>query len=154
MVFRRRDTHCDAGQGGEQGDALMPLLFSLGQHGALQSVASVLDDVYVVCAPERVSFLHSRLRTALWDFARIRINAGKTQLWNRAGEEPPGCQHLTVEARLADPTAVVWKGGEDVPRVHAGFASSALHWATLSTLLPSCRRRSSPTVPSSSGSLF
>ena len=36
---------------------------------------------------------------------------------NRAGEEPPGCQHLTVEARLADPTAVVWKGGEDVPQV-------------------------------------
>ena len=39
-----------------------------------------LDDVHVVCAPERVSFLHSRLRTALWDFARIRIHAGKTQL--------------------------------------------------------------------------
>ena len=89
----------------------MPLLFSLGQHGALQSVASVmlpgerlfafLDDVYVVCAPERVSSLHSRLRAALWDFARIRTHAGKTQLWNRAREEPPGCQHLIVEARLA-----------------------------------------------------
>ena len=30
------------------------------------------------------------------------------------GEEPPGFQHLTVEARLADPTVVVWKGGEDI----------------------------------------
>ena len=37
--------------------------------------------------------------------------------------------------------------------VHAGFASLALHWATQSAWLPSCRRRLSPTVPSSSGSL-
>ena len=27
------------GEGGDQGDALMPLLFSLGQHGALQAVS-------------------------------------------------------------------------------------------------------------------
>ena len=64
-----------------------------------------LDDVYVVCAPERVSFLHSRLRTALWDFARIRIHAEKTQVWIEQGRSLLGCQHLTVEARLADPTA-------------------------------------------------
>ena len=30
------------GEGGEQGDALMPLLFSLGQHGALQAVSRLL----------------------------------------------------------------------------------------------------------------
>ena len=29
------------GEGGEQGDALMPLLFSLGQHGALVAVRTV-----------------------------------------------------------------------------------------------------------------
>ena len=47
------------GEGGEQGDPLMPLLFSLGQHRALQAVAAqlqdgeklfaFLDDIYVVC---------------------------------------------------------------------------------------------------------
>ena len=47
------------GEGGEQGDPLMPLLFSFGQHRALQAVAAqlqdgeklfaFLDDIYVVC---------------------------------------------------------------------------------------------------------
>ena len=32
------------GEGGEQGDALMPLLFSLGQHGALKAVARGLEE--------------------------------------------------------------------------------------------------------------
>ena len=34
----------DQGEGGEQGDPLMPLLFSLGQHGALESVQRSLRD--------------------------------------------------------------------------------------------------------------
>ena len=52
------------GEGGEQGDALMPLLFSLGQHEALQQVHRVLnpgerlfaflDDVYLLTKPDRV----------------------------------------------------------------------------------------------------
>ena len=37
------DTHLiEQGEGGEQGDPLMPLLFSLGQHSALQSLQSFL----------------------------------------------------------------------------------------------------------------
>ena len=37
------DTHLiQQGEGGEQGDPLMPLLFSLGQHSALQSFQSFL----------------------------------------------------------------------------------------------------------------
>ena len=64
------------------------LLFSFCQHGALQSVASAmlpgvrlfafLDDLHVLCAPERVSFLHRRL-TVLWHF-RIRIHAGNDSI--------------------------------------------------------------------------
>ena len=52
------------GEGGEQGDPLMPMLYSLGQHHALCAVQSklrlderlfaLLDDIYVVCRPERV----------------------------------------------------------------------------------------------------
>ena len=55
----------DQGEGGEQGDPLMPMLFSLGQHNALRAVQAklqegelifaYLDDVYIVCSPERVS---------------------------------------------------------------------------------------------------
>ena len=50
------------GEGGEQGDAMMPFLFSLGQHPALEAVQAqlipgeflfaYLDDIYVVSSPE------------------------------------------------------------------------------------------------------
>ena len=52
------------GEGGEQGDPLMPMLFSLGQHPALEAVQSrlrdkmffaYLDDVVFVCKPDRVA---------------------------------------------------------------------------------------------------
>ena len=62
-------------EGGEQGDPLMPLLFSVGIHGALEEVASsmehgeqlcaFLDDVYVVCAPQRVVPLFKLLSESL-----------------------------------------------------------------------------------------
>ena len=48
------------GEGGEQGDPLMPALFSLGRHPALTAVQerlyvgerllAFLDDIYVVCS--------------------------------------------------------------------------------------------------------
>ena len=54
-------------EGREQGDPLMPLLFSIGIQGALEEVADALtldeqicaflDDVYIVCHPDRVRFL-------------------------------------------------------------------------------------------------
>ena len=54
--------HIEQGQGGEQGDPLMPLLFALGQHAALCAIdnslgvddrlMAFLDDVYVVTLPE------------------------------------------------------------------------------------------------------
>ena len=52
------------GEGGEQGDPLMPLLFSVGQHRAMVAVQAelregerlfaFLDDIYVVCPANRV----------------------------------------------------------------------------------------------------
>ena len=52
------------GEGGEQGDPLMPLLFSLGQHSALDAeegerLFAFLDDLYVLCDPGRVAEVHS-----------------------------------------------------------------------------------------------
>ena len=48
LVGKKKDSvgvvhHVDQGEGGEQGDAMMLLLFSLGQHAALQAVKGRLD---------------------------------------------------------------------------------------------------------------
>ena len=86
------------GEGGEQGDAMIPLLYALGQHQALRSVQSqlrpsegllaFLDDICVVTSLERTCEVHTILREALWDNSRIQIHVGKTQIWNRAGVVP------------------------------------------------------------------
>ena len=77
------------GEGGEQGDALMPLLFAVGQHSALEEASAQLlpgehlfafhDDIYMVTMPERVgavcAIVEEQLRTRAW----IRIHGGKTK---------------------------------------------------------------------------
>ena len=80
------------GEGGEQGDPLMPLLFSVGQHRALVQVQAdlregerlfaFLDDIYVVCSPERVGAVYESLEHALRTKVVINIHLGKTKLWN------------------------------------------------------------------------
>ena len=108
------------GEGGEQGDALMPALFCLGQHNALAAVQqelvgnerlfAFLDDIYVTCSPGRVVPIFNTLRRELWMHSRIQIHLGKTQVWNRGGVEPPGWQRLAADAQASDPDAVVWRG--------------------------------------------
>ena len=54
------------GEGGEQGDPLMPALFALNQHEALEAICRVLlpseklfaflDDIFIVGAPECMAF--------------------------------------------------------------------------------------------------
>ena len=66
-------------EGGEQGDPLMPLLFSLGQHSAVDAVISLLeegerlftylDDLCVVCDPGRIAEVHSISEEELWRHA-------------------------------------------------------------------------------------
>ena len=85
------------GEGGEQGDPLMPMLFALGQHQALRSVQHFLrsderlfayfDDIHVVCAPERVGFI----RTDQGGFVGVC--------------SCPGCTHLQAAAQVVDPNA-------------------------------------------------
>ena len=80
----------DQGEGGEQGDPLMPLLFSLGQHGALEAVQrslrdgermlAHLDDIYIVTSPDRVGVVIASLQEQLFRHARIRLHGGKTQV--------------------------------------------------------------------------
>ena len=115
------DTHLiEQGEGGEQGDPLMPLLFSLGQHSALQSLQSFLlpgeqlfaylDNLYVVCSPERVGAIFTRLKSDLESHARIQVHLGKTKVWNRAGEEPEACSSMQEAAQRVDLDARVWTG--------------------------------------------
>ena len=92
----------DQGEGGEQGDALMPLLYSLGQHGALQKLDSeelrdeetllaFLDDTHVVIpCPDRMA-----LQEAMFSSTGIRINPGKTK-WNAARVKLSGCGVLQL----------------------------------------------------------
>ena len=113
------------GEGGEQGDPLMPALYALGQHRALVAVRDLLlpterllafhDDLCVLCSPHRVADVRNLLQQALWEHSRISVHHGKTQIWNRAGEAPRGWRTLTAAARLVDPEAVVWRGDPSLP---------------------------------------
>ena len=83
----------------------MPLLFSLAMHPSLVSTGDLLregeklfaflDDVYLICKPERVLEVFRLIENALWIHSRISVHCGKTQLWNRSGTTPRGCVDLT-----------------------------------------------------------
>ena len=119
------------GEGGEQGDPLVPMLYALGQHQALRSVQSRLrpherllafhDDVSAVAQPERIVAVPRILGEELWQHSRIRIEASKTQIWNRGGHVPSGCETLLNEARAINPHAEVWFGGFDRPPEERGI---------------------------------
>ena len=94
-------------EGGEQGDPLMPLLFSLAIHDALQRLKeglfprellfAFLDDVHVVCSPNKVRAVFDLLARELSEHAGIQLNEGKTRVWNRAGMRPPHVEDLGPE---------------------------------------------------------
>ena len=90
------------GEGGEQGDPVMPMLYALGQHPALCAIQSklhggehllaFLDDVHAVSSPECTCDIHGVCDDDLWAHSRVQIHAGKTHIWNRAGvESSPDC---------------------------------------------------------------
>ena len=119
------------GEGGEQGDPMMPMLYALGQHQALAAVQTRLrpgehlvafhDDTYVVSQPERSCEIHGILRAALWNHSRIQLHAGKLQMWNRAGIVPRGHDALLAAAQIVDPTAQIWFGDHDAPAPERGI---------------------------------
>ena len=114
------------GEGGEQGDPLMPALYALAQQPALRDVQdqlrdgkavfSFLDDTYVVAPPERVHELYEALRAALWRHARIELNGGKTRVWNAAGEEPTGIAELQSRSETT-----IWVGDWSLPQDQQGL---------------------------------
>ena len=113
--FRRR---------GEQGDALMPALFSPGRHRSLKAIQATLrpserlfafmDDIHAVYTPGRTADVFTTIQEQLATVG-IRVHDGKTQLWNRADRVPAGGQALTAAARRSDPDAIVWRGDATLP---------------------------------------
>ena len=142
----------------EQGDALMPLLYSLGQHGALQSVASHLLpgerlfaflDVYVVCTLPSCTascVLPCGISHAI-ESATGRRSCGIEQGWSPLGASISQLRHVWQTPQLVS-------GMEQkiFPNISAGFAFLTHRWGTQSSWSHSSRRRLSPTAHSSSGS--
>ena len=136
------------GEGGEQGDVFMPLLFSLGQHGALAAVQrqlhasekmfAYLDDIYIVTTPARVGHVYSLLQDALFRHARIRLHSGKTQVWNSGGIRPEACDALERVARAVNPRP--WCGRVQMCYLASrGSKSSEHRWSILTLSLPTSK---------------
>ena len=98
---------------------MMPLLFALGQHltaiqgslGAEERLMAFLDDLYVATPiPDRLRNVYRTAQQELWTHSRIRINGGKTQVWNSGGVRPEFCDTLEWIAQATDPEARVWRG--------------------------------------------
>ena len=78
-----------------------------------------LDDIHLVTDPARVATVHRELGLQ-WTHARISLHTWKTQIWNRSGQCPPGCEGIFEAARVSDPDAVVWKGDQSLPTGNQG----------------------------------
>ena len=111
------------GEGGEQGDPLMPLLYSVGQHRALEAISRELLGSEKLLAYLGRHLCHYQT-TIVWatctqQFARtcghmraVSINNGKTKVWNAAGNKPAVCEVMDRIAQAEDLEANVWRGSE------------------------------------------
>ena len=89
---------------------MMPLLYSVGQHDALQvahrsmrdgeHLMAFLDDVYMASDPDRVGPVYATLQDSLWEEAGIRIHVGR----------PAICNVLERVAQEQNPAARVRRG--------------------------------------------
>ena len=103
------------GEGGEQGDALMPALFCLAMRPALEEIqqrlthgdiaVAYLDDIYIITKPERARNAYDITAEVLQRVCGIRVNQGKLLCWNRSGAPAP-----TGIAELNSPGHIVWRG--------------------------------------------
>ena len=135
------------GEGGEQGDALMPLLFCLGQHAALEAMQrelnpnekffAFLDDLQA----GQSRALHNLVQRELSGHCRIRFHGGKTHVWNRGGTKPEACEVLQRVVESVNPEARVWCGS-DVSTEEQGINQD--HWPALTPLLPLAKKKNFP----------
>ena len=120
------------GEDGEQGNEMMPLLL-LCQNSALAAVRAQLGDgevlfafddgIYTFTMLEQFGEVHALLEGAFWTKAGIRVHQGKTQLWNRVGENPRGWESLERAALAEDETAIVWRVQKNCPHINGASRS-------------------------------
>ena len=87
------------GEGGEQGDPLMPALFALAQHESLVKARArlhaddylfaFLDDLYVVTTRERAKAAFAAVTEEVAVGAGVRTHLGKLRLWSKSGGDCP-----------------------------------------------------------------
>ena len=104
-------------EGGEQGDPLMPVLYALGQHEALQAARSelhesdvllaFLDDLYLLTTRDRVTEAIRLVTSKVAEMAGVQPHLGKLEVWSAAGGPAP--------AGLREQYPSAWKG--DLPEV-------------------------------------
>ena len=114
----------------------MPAVFSLGIAPALSALqhelregehaVAHLDDICLLCQPDRVVPLYQRLEDLLWEHARLSLNAAKTRVWNEAGIAPPGIQALA-------PDSTIWAGDQ---RSNPKLSRVSSSWECRSGLQP------------------
>ena len=90
------------------------MLYALGQHHALEVaaaqllpdeiLAAYLDDVYIICQPDRARPAFDIVSRAIERHAGVAANSGKTRVFTRAGgPAPPGVETLGPD---------MWRGGD------------------------------------------
>ena len=119
------------GEGGEQGDPLMPMLFAMGQHRALEAVQRRLVTMkscsrsWTMCT----WFAHPRELLMFWQFWHRSFNVTHTSICTRArpkcGTEAvrsrKGIEAITRAARAVKPDAIVWRGETSLPPEEQGI---------------------------------
>ena len=125
-------------EGGEQGNPLMPLLFALGIHAALQAAQSnlpheilmaFLDDMYITSSPLRVGHSFAVLQEQL-RHANIRVHLGKIKVWNSSGVRPRACDTLQdIGNSIRQPRPSV-EGFRFSPQINKAPKFWALRWDT------------------------
>ena len=116
------------GEGGEQGDPLMPLLFCLGQHLALVAVSAslkggqklfaFLDDLYIVCRPERVGAVHALFERQRRHFPPCQENKSVEPKWQLSASLC--CTAARSRCRVSNGHRVV-KGRHTLPTDQQGL---------------------------------
>ena len=59
-----------------------------------------------------MAIIFEMIRAELWDHAKIRINDGKTKVWNSGGITPAGIETLGDD---------VWRGSSTLPKSSRGL---------------------------------
>ena len=73
-----------------------------------EKLFAYIDDLYIICQPDRVGDVHVLLQQHLWDHTRVSLHLGKTKVWNKSGE-------------VATPGAIVWRGDTSFLTSEQGF---------------------------------